>query len=134
MKFIAYCILLLSVTLLSACSSPRDEGCCDDIAEVEQALDRADFDRAQRLLNDHFSGDALQQLSAEQYGRLSIIYMRLADVTDSPDNWQSTPIAAELYGRAFKADSVQAEKFYASLPTEYNGFINVMRNVYFVHK
>lgn len=133
MKIISYCILLLSVTLLSACSSPREEG-CDNLAEVEQALDRADFDRAQRLLNDHFSGDALQDLSAEQYGRLSIIYMRLADVTDSPDNWQSTPIAADLYGRAFKADSVMAEKFYAALPTEYNGFVNVMRNVYFVHK
>jgi len=133
MKFIAYCILLLSVTLLSACSSPQEEG-CDDLAEVEQALDCADFDRAQQLLNDHFSDDAIQNLSAEQYGRLSIIYMRLADVTDSPDNWQSTPIAADLYGRAFKADSVVAEKFYSSLPTEYNGFINVMRNVYFVHK
>lgn len=130
MKPIHILLFSLIITALTACGGKGDDD-IDYIAEVETALDSSQYDNARKLLDEHFADTMIDNLSASQYARLSIVCMRMRDVSDETDTWAWAQRAGDMYGRAIKADSAQAEEFYAKIPAERVEYVQVMRALYY---
>lgn len=106
--------------MLSACHSASDSADAD-IASAEEAMAYERTDEAlaiaEALLN---SGDSL---TASQYGRLSMIYMRAAESVDAETN---TTQAYQCYTAAYSVDADSAAAWYSNVSADDQRFLQML--------
>lgn len=105
--------LTLLASVMTACSGNTDVD--ETLRTAEMAIARGDMTAATSVARTLTDSTSLSKLSPRQLGRLSIIYMQLAD---SVDNVENVAIATDAYRRAFNADSDSADEYYSSLNSD----------------
>lgn len=87
----------------------------EDLQQAEMAIAQGDMRSASSIAN-HIVGDRnLTDLTPRQLGRLSMVYMQLADNTDPADYVAS---ATDCYRRAYAADEDSATAYYSGVAPE----------------
>lgn len=111
-------IILTSILALlcGACESTSDNQVENDLRTAEDAIIRGDMKVAKSIANQLTDGKNFSGLSPRQLGRLSIVYMQLADQADQADNVSA---AIGCYRKAFAVDSDSATVYYNSVPGEH---------------
>lgn len=108
-------LLLLTASLSLLISSCSDKSSPDaELRAAEAAIANGDMTAASAVaqrLTDHHN---LSGLSARQLGRLSIVYMQIADSLDSG----TVASATDAYRRAYRQNPDSARAFYSSLPAD----------------
>ncbi len=113
------------LVMLSACSVGGNQAA--GLAEAERAFDAGNYEAAQDILDDIFDQD--DRMSATQLGRMSILYMRLADesVDDADDNIGA---ATKCYMKAYKANADSAQTYYYNLPIEHSAHAQTLSQLH----
>lgn len=116
MKTFIHTIIIAAAALLAACTQAETDTTEATLQEAEMAIAQGDMTAATNVAR-RLSGDKnLSGLSARQLGRLSLIYMQLADSSDQADN---VAAAADCYRRAFTQNADSAKAFYAGVEPEH---------------
>lgn len=113
MKPLINTLLLFSSLALTACGGHTDAD--ETIRAAEMAIARGDMTAASSVAQQLTDSVNLSGLTARQLGRLSIVYMQLAD---SMDNANNVARATDAYRRAYSQQPDSAAIFYSSLPSE----------------
>lgn len=117
MKTPLFIILTSIIALLcGACGSTSENQVENDLRTAEDAIIRGDMKAAKSVANHLTDGENLTGLTPRQLGRLSIVYMQLADQADQADNVSA---AIGCYRKAFAVDSDSATAYYNSVPGEH---------------
>lgn len=107
------CTLFLGL-VMTACGGGSDMA--ERISSAEMAYATGDASSLRRICDEIMDDNAGEStLTAEQLGRMSILYMELYDHTDDSD---ALDMATECYRSAFEEDADSASYFYAHLPAE----------------
>lgn len=109
MKIYNIVILLLLVFVSCVQMSVKDTIC-----EVEQMVTTENYGSAKDIV-DGLLRETETKLTATEYGRISIVYMKLSEFADEDEN---IALATQCYRSAFDADPDSAMLFYNALPLE----------------
>ena len=116
---------LISATLLaiglSACSSKSVDPAAT-VDDIESLMYSGDFDAA-RSLADKLCNDTALTLSAREFCRLSMAYMKFSDIFDTDVN---TAMATRCYRMAINTDADSANAFYQTLPIDESRHVDLM--------
>lgn len=114
--FVYSLIFALGALVTQSCSGSTEEMVENNLREAEMAVAQGDMRAAESVTRHIVGSKALENFTPSQLGRLSLIYMHLADSTDADD-----PVsrATECYRAAFAVDSDSASAFYANVPPEH---------------
>ena len=109
-------ILATLMALVISCSGNRSvESLEESIRQAERAVAKGEMTAAKSVSDKILGEENLSRLSPSQIGRLSMVYMQIADSLDQPAN---TDTAADLYERAYKINADSAETFYQTIGPE----------------
>lgn len=115
-----YCIIFLLSIMLVACVQMSVK---ETIHAVEQMQVAKDYNRAKDVVDELLAEDK-KQLNATEYCRISIIYMKLAEVNDEDEN---IALATLCYRNAFESDPDSAVFFYDTLPIDEVAYAEMLR-------
>ena len=116
MKHLAFITAAIAAMASLAACSTGSASADNDLRDAEAALAQGDMTVAQSVADHIIGSKNLSGLTPRQLGRLSIIYMQLADSAEQADNIAS---ATDCYLRAFDADPDSAAAFYSTVPPEH---------------
>lgn len=114
-NILAYLLITLSAAttmLLTACGTDTSES----LRNAEMALADGDMTAARSVADKVLGEGSLEELSATDLARLSLVYMQMSD--EEADNNTLVATAADLYRRAVKANRDSAFAYYTSLPAD----------------
>lgn len=103
------CVAALAAALLSACGSRGGADLEKQLRAAELSLQAFDFDEARAVTE---AIDTSYHMLPSQLCREALIYARLSEACDSPDDMN---IALRCYGEAFDENPDSVEAFAASL-------------------
>lgn len=113
-----YRVVLLSLVFASCAQMSVEETIC----EIEQMVTAESYvstkDVADGLLR-----ETATQLTAAEYCRISIVYMKLAEIADEDEN---IALATQCYRNAFDSDPDSAKLFYDALPLEETAYAEML--------
>ena len=117
--------VIAAALLLSAAGCTGSSGSADEaeatLRQAEMALARGDM-RAATSAATHLMGDSnYTSLTPRQLGRLSMVYMQMADSADSTTQADHIAAAATLYRKAFALQPDSAAHFYAGVSAGQTG-------------
>lgn len=115
---IAICLFLAS------CASAPDAD--SYLLQAETAVARGDIETATDAADEIADESHIDDLSAKQLARLSIIYMQIADSGEQDEQVGS---AADCYRRAFSVNADSAADYYISLPPQKAQFAMVLSSI-----
>lgn len=95
----------------------------DELTAAEQAVDTQNYRGAQTACDRLLEQSDQSPLSASQYGRLSLLFMRLSEINAEHENVGQ---ATQCYLKAFATDADSARAYYGSLPLEMSGYVEMM--------
>lgn len=98
----------------------------DELTAAEQAIDTHNYRSAQIACDRLLEQSAEQPLSASQFGRLSLLFMRLSEIDAEHENVGQ---ATQCYLKAFAADTDSARAYYNSLPIEMSSYVEMMASL-----
>lgn len=125
MKTLLLFILTATLALIAgACSATTDDQIETELRTAEMAIARGDMKAARSVASHLSDGKKLTGLSSRQLGRLSLVYMQLADQEDQAENVSS---AIGCYRKAFEVDSDSATEFYNNVAAEHTPRAMVLR-------
>lgn len=122
-RLIIYLAAALALGVASACT--QGESVSDRIIAAEDAVSAGD-DIAARDLCDRLLKDDHSPLAVEQLGRMSMVYMRLAEASDDTEN---IDLAARCFRRAFQLNADSARAFYSSLPHDQDRYVMQLASI-----
>lgn len=119
----ALTVAVVAVMGLAGCARPSVAEQVASLDEASALIDRADYGSAQSICDEvrrlqtaaTAAAEADGGKDATMLGRLSILYMKLADATSREVNIE---YAYQCYLEAYAADSVAAHRYYNSLSVE----------------
>lgn len=117
MKIRTAIIAAAVAAMLAACSS---SSASDDIAVAEEAVAQNDPARAREIADGLTRGKDLSRLSINELGRLSMIYMKLSDLSDEGE---SVANATHCFREAFKLNADSARMFYSSVSVDEEKYV-----------
>lgn len=119
-------IFSFAALLLTACSSgSQSQADLEDLLrQAEGAAAYGDMRVAKSVATNLIGDENLSQLSAKQLGRLSLVYMQLADSDET-----NAVTAADLYKRAFTANADSATAYYQGVDPEKLGYVSAMQSL-----
>ena len=124
-RLLTYFITACLTTIASACSGISADNVEQMIREAESAVANGDMTAAQSVAA-HLTDDSnLQNLSATQAARLSMIYMQMAETLDNTDNANSD-MATDLYDKAFQINPDSAPAYYSSVEPEMYQYVETL--------
>lgn len=118
---VAFATLL---TAWSCGSSPRQS---EALADAELALEAHNYTAAQAAADQLLAQSEDSPLTAADYGRLSLLFIRLSEVADADAD--NVGQATQCYFKAFAANPDSARAFYNSLPLETAVYIEMLANL-----
>lgn len=120
-------VIMLALTATS-CRENRDQT-DEALRDAEMALAQGDM-RAAESMTDHLVGDKnLSGLTPRQLGRLSLIYMQLADSSDHGDQSDHISSATACYRKAYELDKDSAAEFYNQVSPEQTSRVMMLSNI-----
>ena len=118
MKLKIYLIAIATVAaILSACSSSNPS---EDISLAEESIIINEPTRAREIADGLTKGKDLSRLSISDLGRLSMIYMKLSDMTDEGE---SVANATHCFREAFKLNPDSARLFYSNVSVDEEKYV-----------
>ena len=126
MKKITSITTIAILVMLSACLGGSNQAA--GLAEAERAFDDGNYEAAQDILDDIFGKDD-EKMSATQLGRMSILYMRIADEC-SDDADDNIGAATKCYMKAYNANADSAQAYYYSLPIEHSSHVQTLSRLH----
>lgn len=109
-----------------SCSGSAVEKNDADIREAEMAIAQGDM-RAAESVTTHIMGSPdTAHLTPSQLGRLSLVYMQLADSTDQGDN---VAMATDCYRRAYSANADSARAYYNNVAPEHTPYAVMLATI-----
>lgn len=100
------------------CTSTQEDQMETELREAEMAVAQGDMTSAKSIAQNISNGKNFSGLSARQLGRLSLVYMQMADSVDQPEN---VGAATECYRQAFATNADSAQRFYSEVGPEHTG-------------
>lgn len=96
-----------------------------DLQQAEIAITNGDMRAAESIVA-HITknGSKITGIPVNQLGRLSLIYMQLADSTNQSEN---VGLATQCYNQAYQNDADSAEMFYLSVPPEHTRYTMMLQ-------
>ena len=108
-------VVLIATTVWS-CSLLQTDEVENELRHAEMAVAQGDMIVAKSVAS-HISADPmLSTLTPSQLGRLSLVYMQMADSADQAENISA---ATDCYHRAFQANADSAARFYGEVAPEH---------------
>lgn len=117
---ITYQFIGLLLFMLSGCSGYNID---KNLSAAETAMANNDYAMAQKICNSIADKDSLNDLSATQLCKLSIILMELSEHNDEETN---VGMATNCYHKALELHPDSALKFYQSLPSERESLVHML--------
>lgn len=114
-------VIVLAIVPLACsagCSAVAEDQMEIELRDAEMAVAQGDMTTAKSIASHISNGKNFSGLSARQLGRLSLVYMHLADSVDQPEN---VGAATECYRQAFETNADSATKFYSEVGPEHTG-------------
>lgn len=125
MKHLPIIITVILAAIAASCSENRNQT-DEALRDAEMALAQGDM-RAAGSVADHLIGDRnLSGLTPRQLGRLSLIYMQLADSSDQSDHVSS---ATACYRKAYEINRDSAAAFYNNVAPEHTSHVMMLSNI-----
>lgn len=115
MRKLTKIITIACALIIQACAPSSREEVEIVIRDAEMAVAQGDMISAGSIAEEITGNKNLSGLTADQLGRLSMVYMQIADSMDYDDNLSR---AADFYRQAFSADSASADSFYRNIDQE----------------
>lgn len=118
--------VLSGMTLLAAasCNGPVSvESIEESLRNAENAIAKGDMKVAQSVASNISDSLTLDRMSVTQLGRLSMIFMQVADSLEQSAN---TETATDIYDRAFRTDADSARDFYNTIEPERMQFVETL--------
>lgn len=118
--------VLSGMTLLAAasCNGPASvESIEESLRNAENAIAKGDMKVAQSVASNISDSLTLDRMSVTQLGRLSMIFMQVADSLEQSAN---TETATDIYDRAFRTDADSARDFYNTIEPERMQFVETL--------
>ncbi|MCM1349295.1 MAG: hypothetical protein NC338_07780 [Firmicutes bacterium] len=119
-------LTVAATALLTACSGSSGSSIADELREAEAAVAVGDMEAARSVAKNLLGNENLSHLPASELGRLSIVYMQIAD---SIDQENSIAQATDLYRRAFDANADSAALFYNDVTPEMYPYVAMLRTL-----
>lgn len=117
MKYLIFSAVCAIISLAAvSCNQTTEEMTEADLREAEMAIAQGDMRAAESVTNHVIGSKPLENFTPRQLGRLSLIYMQLADSTDQGDHVSQ---ATECYRKAYEANADSANAFYSNVPPEH---------------
>lgn len=121
---LTYAVAAAVILIASACSgNSMSENIEETLRTAESAIAKGDMTVAQSVARNISDSASLNQMSVTQLGRLSMIFMQLADSLDQSAN---TETATDIYDRAFRTNADSADLFYNAIEPERMQFVETM--------
>lgn len=120
MKLFNFFTIAICLFVASCASAPDADSY---LLQAETAVARGDIETATDAAADE---SHIDDLSAKQLARLSIIYMQIAD---SGEQDEQVGAAADCYRRAFSVNADSAADYYISLPPQKAQFAMVLSSI-----
>lgn len=117
---ITYQFIGLILFVLSGCSGYNVD---KNLVAAETAMANSDYTMAQKICNSIADRDSLNDLSATQLCKLSIILMELSEHNDEETN---VGMATNCYHKALELHADSALRFYRSLPPERESLVHML--------
>lgn len=117
---------IMAAALLTVWSCDTAVSRNDELTAAEQAVDTHNYRGAQTACDRLLEQSAGEPLSAAQYGRLSLLFMRLSEIDAEHENVGQ---ATQCYLKAFAADADSARAYYSSLPLEMSSYVEMMASL-----
>lgn len=126
MKYIHIPLSIIAIAL--SCMSCHDShSIAEDVATAELALANDDVSATReicdKLVTTH---EEKSSIAANEWGRLSMLYMQLNERTDDPE---VVELAAQCYKEAFKVNPDSASAYYQNLPVEYDKYAMTLATI-----
>lgn len=121
MKHLCILSLFLIALIAAGCSGGT---ATTDIDSADEAIRTGDMARARELADKLLADSA--SLTVDELGRLSLLYMVLADRTDDPSVVDQ---AIDCYRLAFSRDTQGAINFYRSLSVDDERYVMLLSNI-----
>lgn len=119
--------IIMALTTTS-CQENRDQT-NEALRDAEMALDQGDM-RTAASVTQHLVGDKnLSGLTPRQLGRLSLIYMQLADSSDHSNQSEHISSATACYRKAYELDKDSAAEFYNQVSPEHTSRVMMLSNI-----
>ena len=115
-QFCCSLFIALLPWIIFSCSGSAEDITESALREAEMAIAQGDMTAAESATKHIVGNRSLEDLTPRQLGRLSMIYMQLADVDDKGDHVSH---ATDCYRTAFAADSDSAAAFYNNVAPEH---------------
>ncbi len=124
MKTILTFIMAAALFTVGSCDTAVDRN--DELTAAEQAVDTHNYRSAQNACDQLLEQSAESPLSASQFGRLSLLFMRLSEIDAEHENVGQ---ATQCYLKAFAANADSARAYYNSLPIEMSSYVEMMASL-----
>ncbi len=116
--------IIVAFAAFAACSGNMSpESIEETLRQAESAIAKGDMTVASSVAANIADSTSVGNMSVSQIGRLSMVYMQLADSIDQSAN---TETATDLYDRAFRVNADSARQFYNSIEPEHMQFVETM--------
>lgn len=114
----------LIMLVASSCNGPVSlESIEESLRSAESAIAKGDMKVAQSVACNISDSLTLDRMSVNQLGRLSMVFMQVADSLEQSAN---TETATDIYDRAFRTDADSARNFYNSIEPERMQFVETL--------
>ncbi len=110
--------IVMPATLAAGCASSQEDQMEAELRDAEMAVAQGDMTSAKSIARHISDGKNFSGLSARQLGRLSLVYMQMADSADQSEN---VGAATECYRQAFATDADSDQSFYSEVGPEHTG-------------
>lgn len=125
-KYIYPFIITVIAIFAGSCTNTTDDVIEQNLREAEMAVAQGDMKVAESVTKNIIGNRPLDNLTPRQLGRLSMVYMQLADSTDQGDHVSH---ATECYRKAFEINPDSAASFYSNISPEHTAHAMLLSSI-----
>lgn len=123
-KIFATVAIAASLVILVLVSCGQSHSVATRLTSAEEALSEGDISLAREACDKLLADSA--EMTAEELGRMSILYMRLSD---KADDLGAVNAAADCFRRAFERNHDAATEFYRSQSVDNDRYIMILSSI-----
>lgn len=118
--------IIIGAVLVALCGCATAISSDDELTAAEQAIETHNYRSAQTAGDRLLAQSDESPLTASQYGRLSLLFMRLSEIDAEHENVGQ---ATQCYLKSFATNADSARAYYSSLPLEMSSYVEMMANL-----
>lgn len=118
--------IIIGAAFLALCGCTTTVSSDDELTAAEQAIETHNYRSAQTAGDRLLTQSDESPLTASQYGRLSLLFMRLSEIDAEHENVGQ---ATQCYLKAFATNADSARAYYSSLPLEMSSYVEMMASL-----